>query len=601
MQASILRNTTPRLSLLAGAIALATLLAGCGGGASDEAVTATSASASRKQALSFAAVAAAPAATASAPPAPPTVDSPPAYDGASGQLVLNGLPVSIGGKRACYDATLRTLSTSPSYRLEVATAATRTCADPVPAWGGFDSATGVLSLTGLKVVGATATTCFNVELAQRVAATMQFELTTAKVAPCEDPKAQFTMAQTLSDGAQRTTLAFAGLALMTGNLEAQSFFPPGKVADYTGFQYLRDNDPDNMGHNTSFLTRIANNVLFILNDAQMARLKTLAAAQQAQSSDYGLRRFSLMKAFRRLADGDVPTGSQGLSLEAVKTASRELYLVDGQISYDRAVLYAEILRSLDASQLAYLGAMKGKGWSSWPDIADAQVRSKLQGLPQGTAVAVMTYASDLYSWWAGSLAADVYFCPERHGTYFGSFYIKDAPAIGHEGYGIDEQLTATAGAVLVDASLGYVTAEQAKVMSALVDTQRGRLYATAGANIVDARTEIASLLRSLLEAGTSAAAVKARVLELSALYGELDGANNHAYATAFATVKGSLSTEQKAKFAALRKTILSGRYADGTAFDFSVATTAYLYAEPIKDSSVLAPYLADNDRFFVKN
>ena len=41
----------------------------------------------------------------------------------------------------------------------------------------------------------------------------------------------FTMEQTISDGAQRTTLAFAGLALITGNIEAQSFFPPGKVAD----------------------------------------------------------------------------------------------------------------------------------------------------------------------------------------------------------------------------------------------------------------------------------------------------------------------------------------------------------------------------------
>ena len=220
------------------------------------------------------------------------------------------------------------------------------------------------------------------------------------------------------------------------------------------------------------------------------------------------------------------------------------------------------------------------------------------GLPQGTAVAVMTYASDLYSWWAGSLAADVYFCPERHGTYFGSFYIKDAPAIGHEGYGIDEQLTATAGAVLVDASLGYVGAEQAAQMSGLVEAQRGRLYATTGANIVDARIEIATLLRSLLDRATSASAVKARVLELSALYGDLDGANNHAYATTFASVKASLTSEQRTKLAALRKTILSGRYADGTAFDFSLAGTSYLYAEPIKDTSVLAPYLADNDRFF---
>jgi hypothetical protein len=132
----------------------------------------------------------------------------------------------------------------------------------------------------------------------------------------------FTMAQTLSDGAQRTTLAFSGLAMMTGNLEAQSFFPPGKVADYTGFQYLRDNDPDNMGHNTSFLTRVANNVIYILSDSQFNQLKALAVAQQDQINLYGYKRFALMKAFRRLLEGDIPSGSSGLNLNAVKQASR---------------------------------------------------------------------------------------------------------------------------------------------------------------------------------------------------------------------------------------------------------------------------------------
>ena len=57
----------------------------------------------------------------------------------------------------------------------------------------------------------------------------------------------YTITQTISDQAQVTTLAFDGLAMMTGNLDSQSFFPPGKVADYTGFQYLRDNDPDVTG------------------------------------------------------------------------------------------------------------------------------------------------------------------------------------------------------------------------------------------------------------------------------------------------------------------------------------------------------------------
>lgn len=411
------------------------------------------------------------------------------------------------------------------------------------------------------------------------------------------PVPQFSMAQTISDGAQRTTLAFAGLAMMTGNLEAQSFFPPGKVADYTGFQYLRDNDPDNMGHNTSFLTRVANNVIYVLNDAQFAQLKTLAVAQQTQIAAYGLKRFTLMKGFRRLLDGTIPVNATGLDLDAVKQASRELYLIDGRISFDRAVLYANILGSFDATQQAYLAAMKGRGWSSWPDIINDLIRSKMQGLPQGTAVAVMTYASDLFSWYAGSVEADVYFCPERHGTYFGSFYIKDAPAIGHEGYSIDEQLTATAGAALCDSSKGYVTADQAALMSTLVGIQRDALYA-GDVNIVLLRTRIATLLRSLLSSGADSAAIQAQVLDLSETYGELDGASNYHYATVFAQVYQSLSAAQKTRLSALRTSIMSGTYADSTPFDYSVCTTPFLYSAVIADQSVLTPYIGNTDQLF---
>ncbi len=167
------------------------------------------------------------------------------------------------------------------------------------------------------------------------------------------------------------------------------------------------------------------------------------------------------------------------------------------MSFDRALLYANILNSMDSTQKAYLDAMKGKGWNSWPDITDDQINSKMQNLPQGTAVAVMTYASDMFSWYAGSVTADVYFCPERHGTYYGGFYIKDAPAVGHEGYSISEQLTATAGSALSDSSKGYVTADQAAAFSSLVDTQRANLYASPTSNIVTVRTQISTLLRSL--------------------------------------------------------------------------------------------------------
>ena len=36
-------------------------------------------------------------------------------------------------------------------------------------------------------------------------------------------------------------------------------------------------------------------------------------------------------------------------------------------------------------------------------------------------VLVSTFATQLFSWYLGSLEGDTYFCPERHGTYFGSF------------------------------------------------------------------------------------------------------------------------------------------------------------------------------------
>jgi 23S rRNA A1618 N6-methylase RlmF len=92
--------------------------------------------------------------------------------------------------------------------------------------------------------------------------------------------------------------------------------------------------------------------------------------------------------------------------------------------------------------------------------------------------------------------------------------------------------------------------------------------------------------------------VKAQVLALSGTYGELDGENNWAYATVFAQLNQSLSADQKARLAALRRSIMSGTYADGTRFDYSVCSTPFLYSAEIKDRRVLEPYLATTDALF---
>ena len=135
-------------------------------------------------------------------------------------------------------------------------------------------------------------------------------------------------------------------------------------------------------------------------------------------------------------------------------------------------------------------------------------------------------------------------------------------------------------------------------MSSLVDKQRNNLYASPTANIVKARTEIATLLRGLLTTTGATDAIKAQVLKLSSVYGDLDGENNHAYATVFAQVYKTLTSAQKAKLAALRQSILSGTYADGTPFDYTVATTFFLYSEVIKDMSLIAPYVDNTDYLF---
>ena len=378
---------------------------------------------------------------------------------------------------------------------------------------------------------------------------------------------EFTIAQTLSDEAQETTIAFDGLAFLTGDLGADSFLPPGKVADFWGFQYLRDNDASSMGHNTDFLTNAANNMLYVLTDSQVEELVELAESQVDSINECAYMRFPLMDAFRRELAGDVPEGSAGLDASAVEEYSAGLYRLDGEISLQRAEVMGGMIGSLTQDQLEYLDSMVGQGMTSWPDVGDQIDPSTLS---HDVHVVVMTYAADLFSWYAGSVDADTYFCPERQGTYFGSFYLKDAPAMGNPNYTIDSNLTADSGR----AFLATLTSEQAEMVTDLTDLQRDALY-----EIVDTREQIATELRRFM-AGESADSTT--VLALMERYGELDGQIAYSYATTFAEVNQSLTSEQTAQLAGLR-----------TQLGVSVPTGAYLYSEPIA-----MPEIEDTDFLF---
>jgi hypothetical protein len=380
-----------------------------------------------------------------------------------------------------------------------------------------------------------------------------------------------TITQTLSVEAQRNTIAFDGLAFLTGNLGADSFFPPGKVADFWGFQFLRDNDPTGMGHNTDFLTRASLNMLHVLTPAQRRELITLAESQVGAINQYARDRFVLMDAFRRLLARDLPAGSSGLSKVGVQAYSAQLYHLDGEISYQRAQVMGAMISGFTAEQRAYLDAMVGQGMLTWPTVAEPE---ELRGLDRDVKVAVMTYAGDMFSWYAGSVEADVYFCPERQGTYFGSFYMKDAPAVGNPGYSIPVTMTAEMGA----AFLGVLTPEQAPIITDLVDAQKPALYA-----IVDRREDAATQLRRFMAGETPD---KALVLALMEQYGALDGEIIYRYATAFARVNGTLTAAQRTTLNGLRTQILG---------DLAYPTGAYLYAEPIP-----MPAIPDSDFLFAR-
>lgn len=366
---------------------------------------------------------------------------------------------------------------------------------------------------------------------------------------------RYTLQQATSDRAQLTTIAFSGLAFMTGDLGSDSFIPPGKVADFFGFQHLRDVQSEGLGHNTSFLTRIANNMLYTLDSSQKAKLKALARKQTGSITEFALKRFPLMKAFRRQLQGDIPAGSTGLDKAAVMEYSAELYELDGLLSYQRAQVMGSVISSLTKDQRAYLDTLAVDEFTDWPDKPD-QVDKR--SMSHAEHVAVMTYASEMFSWYAGNEESDTYFCPERHGMYFGSFYMKDMPAMGKRNYTISTSTTADSG----EAFIGLLDEKQRPLITGLVNEQRRALN-----GIVETRRAISTELRRFIAGET---ADRDKILQLSRQYGEYDGELSYYYATRFAQVYSTLNNRQKQALVKLQN------------LDDYPSRSAFLYSERIR-------------------
>jgi len=370
---------------------------------------------------------------------------------------------------------------------------------------------------------------------------------------------KYTIAQATSDRAQLNTIAFDGLAFLTGDFYCDTFLPPGKVSDFFGFQNMRDVDAAGMGHNTDFLTRIANNTLRILNDDQKAQLVALGKSQAPQIRELALRRLPLIQAFCRNLAGDLPAGSQGLNREAVMKYTSGIFETSGGLAFQRAEVYGKIVHLLTDAQKAEFAKLKFGYSSTWSDVPEAFDK---RTVPHDVHVAMMTYAIEFFSWYAGSVESDTYFCPEGHGTYFGSFYMKDAPAVHQKNYSISTALTGDSG----EAFLAALNPAQREQITSLIELQRQDLQ-----DIVGTRRAVATELRQFLAGGSAS---KENVLDLCRHYGELDGELSYCYATHFAEVNKTLTGDQRAELKKLR------------GIEGFNAKSPFVYADPVESPAI---------------
>lgn len=380
----------------------------------------------------------------------------------------------------------------------------------------------------------------------------------------------YSIEQAVSDQAQLHTIAFSGLAFITGCFGASTFIPPGKVSDFFGFQYMRDIDAAGAGHNPKFLDRVAGNVLSILTAEQRALFEREANSEATQMRDLAYKRFPLIWAFHRQLDRKIPGGSSGLNKAAVERYTGAFFSDDAALAYQRAQIFGNIACTLNQEQKAALGRMQFGNFNSWPAVNMEQYKLG-RGTDKMINVSYMTLASEFFSWYAGSVQADTYFCPERHGTYFGGFYLKDMPAMGQKDFNISTSLTGDLG----QSFLQILNQEQRKIMYDILEKQRQPL-----SEIVETRRAISSELRRFRAGQTPS---REKVLALGRRYGELDGALAYLYATAFSRIGQSLTADQRQTLHRLRN---DDRY---------VAAPAYLYSTALREQP---PVEASEKLFF---
>ena len=384
----------------------------------------------------------------------------------------------------------------------------------------------------------------------------------------KEQKSKYSIEQATSDNAQLNTISFAAMSFMSSDLCEMSFLPPGKHASYFGFQHLRDVVGGKDGHGQNFVPKVANNLFYILNSKQKAILIDLAKKQQKKIEKFALMRFPLLMAFEKYANNNFPNGTTELNKSQIIKQSGDLYALDGELSFQRAIGFAKVINSLTQKQKSSLDKFKNMPYTSWSTRRNQLNKRKFN---HEVHVALMTYASELFSWYIGDVKKDIYFTPERTASYFGAYWTKAAPmkAVKRDNYKISITLTSNSG----EQFLQLLNNNHSLKIRNLVQQQKPFLK-----QMVTAREDIAKQIRKIFN-GEKNNLVK--IVSLSRDFGELDGQIAYLYATTFSDIKNNISSSQLKKAVKLRN--ISQYKCRG----------AFIYAEP---SSI--PKVDNLDLFF---
>jgi hypothetical protein len=372
---------------------------------------------------------------------------------------------------------------------------------------------------------------------------------------------KYSIEQAISNNAQTNTISFAAMSFMSSQLCEMSFLPPGKHASYFGFQYLRDVVGGKAGHEQNFVPTVANNLLYILTSKQKSILIDLAKKQQEKIEKFALMRFPLLMTFEKYSNNEFPSGTTKLNKEQVINQSKNLYSLDGELSFQRAIGFAKVIESLTKNQKNELNKFKTLEYASWPN-KQAQINKR--NFNHEVHVAIMTYASELFSWYLGDVKKDTYFTPERTASYFGAYWTKAAPmkAVKRDNYRISTSLTSNSGMQFLDSLNNN---HRSKIKN-LVKEQKTYLK-----QMVDIRENISKETRKIFNGERNNLE---KIVQLSEKFGELDGEIAYLYANSFSDIKNNLTSSQLKKATDLRN--ISQYQCKG----------AFIYAEPTNTPKV---------------